>query len=94
MKNYVNTTTKITMNYLKKLIKRIERMDEQMYSKTDLIENKKMEKILRANKYKTRNLLIKRAREEKIKQIITGIVFSLGFIAVMYIVAIIESINF
>ena len=48
-----------------------------MYSKIDLIENKKMEKILRENKYRMRDLDRKRARKEKIETIISCILFSL-----------------
>lgn len=35
-----------------------------MYSKIDLIENKKMEKILKQNKYRIRELNIKRHKKE------------------------------
>lgn len=37
-----------------------------MYTKQELIENKKMEKILRANKYRTRELKNKKEKKEKI----------------------------
>lgn len=65
-----------------------------MYTKAELIENRKLEKILRENKYKFRDLQIRRAKKEKIEQIISCVLFGIGFIAVMYFVAIIESINF
>lgn len=65
-----------------------------MYSKIDLIENKKMEKILRENKYKMRDLNKKRARKEKIETIISCILFSLGFAATLIFIEFIERINF
>ena len=49
-----------------------------MYTKQDLIENKKLEKILRENKYRTRtitNKKLKRAKLEKLYNIAFGIVF-------------------
>ena len=73
-----NTITKIIMNYLKKQKKKNRReWWTMMYSKIDLIENKKMEKILRENKYRMRDLDRKRARKEKIETIISCILFSL-----------------
>lgn len=65
-----------------------------MYTKAELLENKKMEKILRENKYKFRNTLIKRARKEKIENIITYILFTIGFIGTLAFIEFIERINF
>lgn len=65
-----------------------------MYTKQDLIENKKMEKILRENKYRVRELDIKRAKKEKIENIITGILFTIGFIGTLVFIEFIERINF
>lgn len=65
-----------------------------MYTKIDLIENKKMGEILKENKIKTRNLLIKKAKIKKKNQIISGFIVCIGFALIMYIIAIIESLNF
>lgn len=65
-----------------------------MYTKAELLENKKMERILRENKYKFRNTLIKRARKEKIENIITYILFTIGFIGTLVFIEFIERINF
>ena len=49
-----------------------------MYAKQDLIENKKLEKILRENKYRTRtitNKKLKRAKFEKLFNIAFMIIF-------------------
>ena len=65
-----------------------------MYSKIDLIENKKMENILRENKYRMRDLNKKRARKEKIETFISCILFGLGFAATLVFIEFIERINF
>lgn len=65
-----------------------------MYTKQDLIENKKMEKILRENKYRVRELNIKRAKKEKRENIITGILFTIGFVGTLVFIEFIERINF
>lgn len=65
-----------------------------MYTKAELMENKKMEQILRQNKYRVRELNIKRAKKEKIENIITGILFTIGFIGTLVFIEFIERINF
>lgn len=65
-----------------------------MYTKEELMENKKMEQILRQNKYRVRELNIKRAKKEKIENIITGILFTIGFIGTLVFIEFIERINF
>lgn len=65
-----------------------------MYTKAELIENRKLEKILKENKYKMRNIQNRRNKKEKINTIISCLLFGIGFIAVMYFIAIIENINF
>lgn len=65
-----------------------------MYTKAELMENKKMEQILRQNKYRVRELNIKRAKKEKIENIITGILFTFGFIGTLVFIEFIERINF
>ncbi|MBR2677814.1 MAG: hypothetical protein IKE63_00140 [Bacilli bacterium] len=53
-----------------------------------------MEKILRENKYRMRDLDRKRARKEKIETIISCILFSLVFAATLIFIEFIERINF
>lgn len=65
-----------------------------MYTKQELIENKKMEQILKQNKYRVRELNIKRAKKERREAIISGLLFSFGFIATLVFIEFIERLNF
>lgn len=53
-----------------------------MYTKAELIENRKLEKVLRENKYKFRNQQIKREKREKI-QILVDRLFLVAFIPLL-----------
>lgn len=53
-----------------------------MYTKQELIENKKLEKAIRDNKYRLRNKELKEAKEEKLETLLDRL-FLLVFIPFM-----------
>ena len=65
-----------------------------MYTNIDLKENKKMDKIIKANWRKVRVENIKKAKREKLELRLQGLVFVLLIVASMIIVALIENMSF
>lgn len=65
-----------------------------MYSKIDLIENKKMGEILKANQVKMRTHFKKQVKRNRIINILLGISSVVFFIGLMYLIAIVERMSF
>lgn len=69
-----------------------------MYTKMDLIENNKMNEILRINQVKVRSFNIARAKKNKRDKIITNVLMmassSIFIIGLMYLIAVIENLRF
>lgn len=65
-----------------------------MYTKQDLIENKKMDEIIKQNQIKVRKLFIKNKKEEikaNVFLLISGTFFVIGL---LYLISVVERINF
>lgn len=65
-----------------------------MYTKVDLIENEKMNKIIKENQKKIREMDKKNAKQQKILNIILTISAGVFFVGLMYLIAVIESMRF
>ena len=65
-----------------------------MYTKVDLIENEKMNKIIKENQRKIREIDKKKAKEQKMLNIILTISAGVFFIGLMYFIAVVESMRF
>ena len=72
-----------------------------MYTKQDLIENKKMNEILKVNRLKMQELWIKRQKDNKTQKLIDKVQYLMGFslatiimIGLMYFIALIEALKF
>lgn len=65
-----------------------------MYTKVDLIENEKMNKILKENQKRIRENERKKAKEQKILNIILTISAGVFFIGLMYLIAVVENMRF
>lgn len=69
-----------------------------MYTKNDLIENQKMDEILKINQVKMRNFNITRAMKNKRDTIITNIMMMTGcsvfVFGLMFLIAVIENLRF
>ena len=65
-----------------------------MYTKVDLIENEKMNKIIKENQRKIRENDRKKAKEQMRMNILLMVSASVFFIGLMYFIAVIESMRF
>lgn len=65
-----------------------------MYTKIDLIENEKMNKIIKENQKRVREMDKKNVKEQKILNIILTISAGVFFIGLMYFIAVIENMRF
>ena len=65
-----------------------------MYTKQDLIENKKMGEIIKANKIKMREEFIKKDKHYKQQIIVQSFLLSLLFLATVIIIGLVEKMTF
>lgn len=65
-----------------------------MYTKQDLLENQKMNNILKENQLRMRKHFQKIEKQEKFANIFMNISVSIFFIGLMYLVAVIENWSF
>ena len=65
-----------------------------MYTKLDLIENEKMNKIIKENQKRVRENDRKKVKEQKILNIILTISAGVFFIGLMYFIAVVENMRF
>ena len=65
-----------------------------MYTKVDLIENEKMNKIIKENQRKIRENDRKKAKEQFRLNILLMVSASVFFIGLMYFIAVIENMRF
>ena len=65
-----------------------------MYTKQDLIENKKMGEIIKANKIKMREEFIKKNKHYKQQIIVQSFLLSLLFLATVIIIGLVEKMTF
>lgn len=65
-----------------------------MYSKVDIIENKKMGEIIKANQIKVRKENIRRYKEAKRQERFQIILLGLLFVATVVIIGLVENMTF
>lgn len=65
-----------------------------MYTKVDLIENEKMNKIIKENQKRVRENDRKKAKEQMRMNILLMVSASVFFIGLMYFIAVIENMRF
>lgn len=65
-----------------------------MYTKQDLIENKKMDEIIKQNQIKMRKLFIKNKKEEIKANVFLLVSGTFFFIGLLYLLSVVERINF
>lgn len=62
-----------------------------MYSRLDLIENEKMNKIIKENKERMSKRIVKKEKTKVFSLILTNILVIFSFIGFMYLIALIEA---